>query len=212
MRRRAAFRYYLALGPGRTLSAVANGVENYGDINLIAKWASMYGWKKKAEARDKRLIESIQKHYEEQQKEVYDLMVGGLDNSLQGVFRRDEQGRIVSALKIKSWKDLAECVKLRDYLLGNTGRNPNDLSTEPGGIHLAIVNMLQMAKAEGGVDPYLGPRRDDAKRGAGSQEDEGILDGQISEDADALQDSDQRPEDRNVQVQRGSGEDGQGNI
>jgi hypothetical protein len=149
----AIYKVFEQMGPARTLEGLARIWKGVAGERQIREMAGRFKWWQRAKAYDDQaLIKEAEKN-KDQLDTQYRLLLDGIDATLEATFYRDEQGHVISRLDIETWDDIAKVVRIRDYLTGNTGRDPKDLSDQSN-FSMAIVALLQQVKAEG-HDPYI---------------------------------------------------------
>ena len=148
----AIYQYFEQLGPARSLDAVAKAWKGIAGETRIRVMASKLKWWERAAEYDRNQLEKAAATNEKQLDSQYRLLLDGLDSTLEKAFYRDEKGHVISRLELESWDDVSKLVRIRDYLMGNTGRDPKDLGN-PVTLSMAVVALMQDFKAEG-HDPY----------------------------------------------------------
>lgn len=150
------YKYFESLGPTRSLEAVSKAWKNLAGETMIRRMAAKCKWFERAQAfDDKQLRESATANASKLDYQ-YQLFLDGINATLEDTFIRDPMsGRVRTKLKIETWEDAAKAARIRDYLMGDTGRDPKDLAN-PTTFSMAIVALMQEFKAEG-HDPYYSP-------------------------------------------------------
>lgn len=150
----AIFKYFVELGPNRSLRAVAEGWKGLASLRQIAEMASRFEWWERAAKHDQEVLAKAAEVNRGQLDAQYHLLLDGIDATLEKTFYRDPAtGRVISRLSLESWDDVAKAVRIRDYLKGDSGRDPKDLSN-PQTFSMAVVALLQEIKADG-TDPFI---------------------------------------------------------
>jgi len=141
-RPQAIYQFFEAMGPERTIERLARQLKGMVDRRALIRMAKRNKWWDRAIEYDRKQLEVLKKENVDKNRRFVNIMVAGIDYAIRRIFFEDASGKIVSHLEIKSWKDMLDVVRIRDYLSGPAERDPSKLA-EVGSLHMAIVNLIR---------------------------------------------------------------------
>lgn len=119
------------------------------NYDLLVRRARRDHWQERADVHDEELLKKVQEEDAERNKFYTRLLRDGIDDALSKVIAFDPAtGKATCRLPIRGWEDMVKVTRIRDYIVGNSGRDPKDLSDGPKNYHMALVMLVESLKSK----------------------------------------------------------------